>query len=150
MPLLTISHQQQRNNSDCLAACAMMVLAVKEYKIDYSSLVKLLRISDSGAPYSYLRFLEKIGVTVLLEQGDLSILRDWLAQGISPIVFVNTGELPYWDETVYHSVVLVGLDDTFAYLNDPAFEDAPQKVALGDFDLAWFEMGEEYAVLKMG
>ncbi len=149
MPLLTISHQQQRNNSDCLATCAMMVLAAKGYQIEYASLIELLHISDSGAPYSYLHFLEKVGITVLLERGDLTILRNLLEQGISPIVFVNTGELPYWDETVYHAVVLVGLDDTFAYLNDPAFENAPQKVALGDFDLAWFEMGEEYAILQV-
>lgn len=148
MPLLNISHFQQRSRSDCLAACVMMALSEIDLDIAYKDLIQLLRISDAGAPYSHLHYLEKVGFNVTLERGDLAILKNHLAHGIPPIVFVNTSELPYWDETVYHAVVLVGLDGTFAYLNDPAFEIAPQKVSIGDFDLAWFEMGEDYAILQ--
>jgi len=44
-------------------------------------------------------------------------------------------------------VVVVGLDDNFIYVNDPAFPDAPIQIERGEFDLAWLEWDEKYAVL---
>jgi hypothetical protein len=39
------------------------------------------------------------------------------------------------------------MDDTHVYLNDPALPNAPILVSRGDFELAWLERDEFYAVL---
>ena len=44
-------------------------------------------------------------------------------------------------------MVVIGLDAQYVYLNDPEFDVNPIQVSRGDFDLAWFEHGEFYAVL---
>jgi hypothetical protein len=55
--------------------------------------------------------------------------------------------LPYWDQVTNHAIVVVGLDDEFVYVHDPAFAVAPIQVSHGDFELAWQEWDEFYAVL---
>jgi uncharacterized protein YvpB len=77
----------------------------------------------------------------------LSELHNHLINGHPGIAFIKTGELPYWDEDMDHAVVVVGLDEKYIYLNDPYFPDAPIQVLHGDFDLAWLERDEFYAVL---
>ena len=51
-------------------------------------------------------------------------VRDALEGDIPPIIFVTTGELPYWDDDTAHAILLVGLDDMTALINDPAFDEA--------------------------
>jgi uncharacterized protein YvpB len=70
-----------------------------------------------------------------------------LLHGEPCIVFLRTGELPYWQEDTGHAVVLVGMDEDVVYLNDPAFAQAPQRVSRGDFLLAWLEFDYDYAVI---
>ncbi len=60
---------------------------------------------------------------------------------------MKTRELPYWDEATNHAVLVVGLDKAPVDVNDPQFSNAPIKVSRGDFDLAWLEWDELYAVL---
>jgi len=73
-----------------------------------------------------------------------------IAQGQPCIVFLDTAELPYWSEATFHAVVVVGMDDEYIYVNDPAFDEAPQRITWGDFDLAWIEEGYYYAVISAG
>lgn len=40
------------------------------------------------------------------------------------------------------------MDAQSVYLNDPAFANAPIQVSQGDFQLAWLEHDEFYAVLS--
>lgn len=64
------------------------------------------------------------------------------------IISVQTKELPYWQGIAsLHAVVLVGMDEEYVYLNDPEWPDAPIRVAIGDFDLAWLARGERFALL---
>jgi uncharacterized protein YvpB len=63
------------------------------------------------------------------------------------MTLVQTSELPYWAEESDHAVIVIGLDDELIYLNDPAFPEAPIQVTRGEFDLAWLEKDEVYAVL---
>jgi len=35
------------------------------------------------------------------------------------------------------------------YVNDPAFEQAPQHISLDEFHLAWLEYDYRYGVLKL-
>jgi uncharacterized protein YvpB len=44
-------------------------------------------------------------------------------------------------------VLVVGFDEHAVYINDPAFEQAPQRVPRADFELAWLEFDYRYAVI---
>ncbi len=148
MPLLHISHRRQLQPTDCLAACAVMVLHHLHIQASYETVVKLLRIGPAGAPYRNLQYLEVLGVSVKIEQGDLSILRSHLHRGLPPIAFVSTAELAYWDEATHHAVVVAGIQNNQVYLHDPNFAHAPQVVSSLEFGLAWSEMDEFYALLS--
>ncbi|MCA9998306.1 MAG: peptidase C39 family protein [Anaerolineales bacterium] len=149
MPSLPISHHKQQRQADCLAACAFMVLAYWQHPISYARLINLLRIGYAGAPFSNLRYLESLGVSVTIGQGELATLRHYLNQGIPPIVFVATKELAYWKEATNHAVVVIGIGDEFVEVNDPAFDDAPITIPIAEFDLAWLEMNEFFAILSV-
>ena len=71
-----------------------------------------------------------------------------MADGQPCIVFVRTGDLPYWSYATSHAVVVVGIDDDNVYLNDPYFEKAPQRVSHDEFLLAWSEFDYTYAVIS--
>ncbi len=53
------------------------------------------------------------------------------------ILFLRTGELPYWQLDTPHAVVLAGLEADQAHIFDPAIEEAPVSVSQGDLLLAW-------------
>lgn len=86
--LLDLPNHRQQKESDCLAACAAMML-------------------------------QAIGI-----------------------------EVPYWNVGTWHAVVLVGYDEQYLYVNDPAFETAPQAVLCGDLDLAWLAYDSYYAMVQ--
>ncbi len=147
--ILPVPHLQQRAPGECLAACASMALAYLNFPTDYNRLLKLLQIKrDIGTPASNIRNLTQLGVQVIYKPGTFAELFGHLKQGHPCIASVRTGELPYWrGENLLHAVLVVGLDDQDVYLNDPAFPNAPTQVARGDFDLAWLDRDEFYAVL---
>ncbi len=75
-------------------------------------------------------------------------MQSHLKQDNPPIVFVNTKELSYWRETTGHAVVVVGIEGDLIYLNDSALAEAPQVIPVAEFDLAWLELDQFYAILK--
>jgi ABC-type bacteriocin/lantibiotic exporter with double-glycine peptidase domain len=124
-----------------------MVLAYLGQEMDEAQLAQTLKTRSFGAPTDNIRLLNKLGYTVLFEQGSEFDLRHWLRQGSPCIVFLKTGALPYWNVEHAHAVVLVGLSSDTAYVNDPAIENAPQSIPLDHFLLAWSEFDYEYAVI---
>ncbi len=146
--ILSVSHIRQREDGECIAACAAMVLKYLNISAPYEQLLRLLKIDWFGTAAFRIRELEKLGIQVIYKQGTLEEIHDHLSNDRPCIAFVKTIELPYWNEANDHAVVVVGLDDEFIYLNDPAFPDAPKKVSHGDFDLAWLERDEYYAIFK--
>jgi ABC-type bacteriocin/lantibiotic exporter with double-glycine peptidase domain len=147
-PWLPVSHQKQYHRSDCLAACAAMVLAYLGRSAHYSQLMKLLAITpDLGAPASNIRRLEALKISVEYGRGDMAALAQCLARNFPCIAFVHTIHLSYWAEAVRHAVVVVGLDEQQVYLYDPFFGAAPQTVSRLEFELAWDEMDNTYAVV---
>ena len=146
--LLHVSHRKQSQRADCLAACAAMVLDYIECPCSYQRLLDLLNIKLIGAPSSNILQLARLGVSVVHDAGSLEELESQIAQGRPCIVFLDTGELPYWSEATFHAVVVVGMDDEYVYVNDPAFDQAPQFATWGDFDLAWIARGYYYAVVS--
>jgi ABC-type bacteriocin/lantibiotic exporter with double-glycine peptidase domain len=146
--ILPVPHVPQREQGECLAACAAMLLRYIGLSTNYDQLLKLLRVKTNvGAPASNIRHLKALGVTVIYKQGNWAELQDQLMNNRPCMVPVQTGELSYWTDQTDHAVVVVGLDEAFIYLNDPAFPNAPIQVSRGEFDLAWLERDEAYAVV---
>jgi len=106
-------------------------------------------IEGAGTPARNITRLSVFGVDVQhSESGTLKNLRQGVEAGAAIIVFVRTGELPYWDKDTPHALVIVGIEADIIYVNDPAFEDAPIAMAMGDFMLAWDEFGSQYAIVR--
>ncbi len=124
-----------------------MVLDYLGLPAPYEQLLKLLDVQWYGTPSFNIRAIEQLGVDVIYRQGTLAELRDHLSRNCPAIVFVVTDELPYTTRRTDHAVVVVGMDRDYVYLNDPAAVTVPVPVPLGDFELAWLERDEYYAVL---
>ena len=150
MTLLPVSHRPQRQQSDCLSTCAAMVLHYFRVPYRYNQLLHLLRVEAHGTVFSHLRYLESLGVSVHVGKGDMEVLHGQLNRGLPPIVAVDTGELrSYWRDAVSHAVVVVGMDEVFVYVNDPAFATAPQQIPMAEFELARQEQDDRYAVIGL-
>jgi ABC-type bacteriocin/lantibiotic exporter with double-glycine peptidase domain len=148
--LLQIPHYEQTEESDCLAACARMALEAIGESIPYSELLSVLDIKPWGTPHRNIRKLEEIvrNVHVIYRQGELTELFASLDAGFAPIAFVWTGELPYWSVAAWHAVLIVGYDEEYFYVQDPAFENVPIQVSQGDLDLAWLAYDSFYAIVE--
>ena len=83
-----------------------------------------------------------------LQAGDDDDLRAAIDRNQPPIVFLFTGDLPYWPENTSHAVVVVGYDEETVLLNDPEFDDAPQRAGWNEFMLAWGEHDYVYALVS--
>jgi ABC-type bacteriocin/lantibiotic exporter with double-glycine peptidase domain len=147
--LLSIPHFMQQADGDCLAACAGMALTHLGYAVRYRQIMRLLGTQAHGTPFSNLRNLTQLGVTVTVRTGDFSQIYASLTQNLPCIASVQTAELPHWSRRSEHAVVVTGMDSQYIYVNDPAFDIAPILVPYGDFDLAWLAQEELYAVIKL-
>lgn len=148
MSSLPVSHKEQSQQSDCLAACAVMVLDYIGIDASYDELLELLQIGEYGALYGNLRHLEELGAKVLIARGELDSLHSCIERDLPPIVFVDTVELSYWNAASYHAVVVIGIEGNQIFVNDPAFADAPRKISVDEFMLAWIGMEQFYALIE--
>ncbi len=147
--LLPVSHLKQKSDGDCLAACASMVMNFIGRSIEYPQLLTLLDIQSYGAPAGNIRRLAQLELSVTYSVTDINGLLALLSNQIGVIVFLRTGDLPYWHHQTDHAVVVVGYDsDTrLIYLNDPYFDEYPIAVPQDYFELAWLERDYYYAVV---
>ena len=145
--LLSVEHRQQTERAGCLAACAQM--ALQHIGVDHSQaqLNRLFGLTSAGTPSSRIRRLSELGVQVVYASGDEVALREAIERGVPPIIFVDTGDLPYWSVRLRHAVLMVGYDDTQVFLNDPDRPTAPMSASWGDLMLAWSEFDYKYALL---
>ncbi|MEZ4707055.1 MAG: C39 family peptidase [Caldilineaceae bacterium] len=148
---LAVPHREQRHDGDCLATCVEMVLTYLGATFSYAQIARTLKIQpNAGAPFPNIQMLEQMNIIVgYRRNGSMETLYTLLRHGWPVIASVNTGALPYWEFSTGHAVVVVGMDTTHILLNDPGIPAGPIQVLLGDFDLAWVEQDELYAVLAM-
>lgn len=125
-----------------------MVLDYWRIAYDYQALLRLLRIDEAGAALSNVRYLKQLGLDVALRVGTLSDLHRYLAEGVPVIAFVNTGMLSYWDYETGHAVTLIGIDDTCVVVQDPHLDEPARSIPVIEFEAAWIELGEKYAVIR--
>lgn len=143
--LLPVSHLKQTSEGDCLAACAAMVLKHLGLTLSYSDLLELLKIRSYGAPAGNIRLITQLGLSVT----DLPGLIQLLEQGSPVIVFLRTGDLPYWKYNTDHAIVVTGYDSEAhqLFVHDPYANEAPIAVTQGDFELAWSERDYHFATI---
>lgn len=150
MSWLKLPHQTQAEASWCVPACAAIVTAFWQDPLMQEDLARWLGTTAIGTPVSRTQRLTQRGLRVTYGTGSLAELEAWLAQGIPPLLFVRTGEMAYWAIDTPHAVVLAGLEAMQAYLFDPAWEKAPQRVSVEELLLAWSHFDYAYAVLQLG
>ena len=147
--LLTVPHHKQQRESDCLTACAAMALDTLDVYVPYQQLLEILDVASWGTPHRSIKHLADhfTNIVVTYKQGALPDLFQEIDSGHPVIVFVWTGDLPYWTVETWHAVVIIGYDNQHFYINDPAVSDAPQIVSHGDLDLAWIAYDSYWAML---
>jgi ABC-type bacteriocin/lantibiotic exporter with double-glycine peptidase domain len=134
---LPVPLHRQQSEGDCLPVCIEMVLGYWGLPVSYQDLTRQLGTDPNvGTPASRALRLQSSTLSVEYSQADEAKLRDYLAQHVPVVMLVDTAELPYWSRRAAHSVVLVGVEGSMAYVNDPAFDIAPLSVNLGDLLLA--------------
>ncbi|MCL5998087.1 MAG: C39 family peptidase [Chloroflexi bacterium] len=148
MPTLPVPHREQTRPSDCLAACVAMVLDYLGQPVPYDRLLALLSIGPFGAPRRNVIRLERLGLRVTYREATTPLIAAHLRAGQPVIAFVDTGELSYWSTASNHAVVVVGIDVDMVLVNDPAFANAPQRVVLGEFELAWLNADNACAIIE--
>lgn len=153
MLLSNFIHQQQRRESDCLVACAKIVLDYLGIQIDYERVAKLLRAGPSFTPFGNLRYLESLGLSVTFDaQGNISSFESNIELGLPVIVGVTTLAWDHWQgEVTNHAVVVVGIDRAsgLIYLNDPFFPNAPLEMSLLRFEIGWQEKDHECGIIAL-
>lgn len=149
MILLPVSHRRQKQQADCLAACAAMALGYLQVPINYEDVNRLLGVDAIGTPFRRLQNLQALGLRINIDEGNLTKLQTYLEDGLPSIVAVNTGQLPYWEDITNHAVVIIGIDEQYVYLNDPDTAESPQVVSLAEFELAWLEKDYLFAVIEL-
>jgi ABC-type bacteriocin/lantibiotic exporter with double-glycine peptidase domain len=133
-----------------LSACAAMILDHLGRVTPYDRLLKLLQIApDLGAPASNILRLSALNLSVEYRVGQVEDLIDLFGHSQPCIAFLNTLHLSYWAEATSHAAVVVGLDEQYVYLNDPFFDIAPQRVSRLEFELAWDDMDNTYAIITL-
>lgn len=89
-----------------------------------------------GTPGYKVLKLQRHGYDVTyISATDERVLVQSLANGLPPIAFVFTENLPYWDSETAQAVVGVAMSDTEVTLNDPALS-TPQTISYNAFMLA--------------
>lgn len=150
MPWLDAPHIRQDRDAWCLPACVVMVAAYWQQPLTQADVANWLGTRDAiGTPAGQVRRLAQHGFDIIYRSGSWPELEGWLGRKAPCILFVRTGELPYWQVDTPHALVLVGLEGDSAYVLDPAEETAPTEVALGDLTLAWSYSDYTYAVLTV-
>ena len=145
---LNVPHFRQELEYSCVAACARMVLAHHGDNRSESELRSLLDTQPTGTPARNVMRLSGAAFEVYLRASNQAELRSALADNQPPVVFLQTGALEYWGMDIFHTAILVGLDDGTAALNDPFFPTAPQTTSLQTFEKAWAATGQFAAFVR--
>ena len=134
---LNVPHFKPDFHDSCIPACARMVLAFFGRQPTEAELRTLMQPDANGTPVRRLTQLTQMGFDVDFPSTDIAGLSAYLTSGVPPIALLATAALPYWSQSCDHVAVVVGVDDSWVYLNDPYFNSTPQQVSHADFLLAW-------------
>ncbi len=148
--MLSVSHRQQRTQSDCLPICAQMVLAYLGLMPPYKTLTSLLDTRHFGTPFRNLKRLEKLGTSVTFDHCGIGEIAHYTQNNSPVIVALQTADLKYWAgiETD-HVVVVIGIDVQSVYVHDPSLDHGPHPVPHSQFELAQLKFDNICAVIQL-
>jgi ABC-type bacteriocin/lantibiotic exporter with double-glycine peptidase domain len=149
--LFNFAHRRQRFETDCLVACAAMVLAYLGINRSDEWLIKLMETTAIGTPFSNIDRL-KAALGLGIERGNwatVTTFEAFLEEGLPIIVAVDSDVPAYWPHYRNHAVVVVGFNADEVYINNPAVANAPEVVDMNTFLWAWSQRGYEYAVVRL-
>lgn len=153
MLLSNFRHRRQQRRTDCLVACADMVLTHLGIQIGYNRVATLIRAGESFTPFRNLSHLETLGLFIKSDKkGDASIFEMYIDLGLPVIAAVQTWHWSHWGEVITeHAVVVVGIDQAhdLVYINDPYFPNAPIEMSLIAFECGWQEKDRQYVVIGL-
>jgi len=116
-----------------------MVLAYLEQEVGEVALAAQLGTTEMGTPGNRLLRLNSAGLSVEFGPLTLPLVYDGLNAGLPVVALVRTLFLDYWQTDLAHAVVVVGYDDEHLLVNDPDFDEAPQRATRTGFLAAWGE-----------
>jgi ABC-type bacteriocin/lantibiotic exporter with double-glycine peptidase domain len=149
MSWLNVPHLRQSKDGWCLPACVAMVSAYWQQPLLQADVAHWLGASGIGVPASRTQRLAQRGFEIVYRTGSLAELAFWTSRKAPCILFVRTGDLPYWQIDTPHAVVIAGLEADAVFVFDPAVETAPIRVSSGNLMLAWSHFDYTYAVLHV-
>ena len=135
----TVRHYRQSKPGACLQACAKMVLAALGDDFSEERLAAQLGSYEFGTPASRVTRLRRWGYRVEFGPATIDDLRIQLELGWYPIVFVRADFLPWADFGGFHALVVGEVTENTVYVFDPALDDGPTVLSLGELLLAWEE-----------
>jgi hypothetical protein len=122
-------------------------------QIAYGRLSRLLRAGPSFTPFSNLRHLESLGLSITIgRDGDVSLFEQHIDLGLPVLVAVRTINWLHWgNEVADHAVVVVGIDQNkdAIFINDPFLAGAPIEMELIRFETGWEELDRRYSVISL-
>ncbi|HVS37386.1 MAG TPA: C39 family peptidase [Gemmataceae bacterium] len=145
---LSVPHFRQELEYSCVAACARMVLAHYGDSRTEAELRSLLDTRPAGTPARNVMHLSGPAFEVYVRPSNRGELRRALADNQPPIVFLQTGALEYWGLDIFHTAIVVGIDDETVALNDSYFPTAPRTTSLQTFERAWASTGQLAAFVR--
>jgi ABC-type bacteriocin/lantibiotic exporter with double-glycine peptidase domain len=142
--MLPVPDAAQISDGACLPACAQMVLAYYGRQVSQTQLIRLLGTTDAGTPFSRLRLLSQLGVTVDIHaDGTLAELQVRLPA----IVGLHAGRLSGHSVESQHAVVVIDIEAQGIRVLDPAQGADPILLSENEFLAAWIEMDCIFAVV---
>ena len=148
--MLSTPHFEQSRDGYCLPACARMILAHYGHTYSEASLVRLLGTKRFGTPISNITRFRRRKFTVQFDSFSQHELCQAIDNNIPVLAQVWTMMLPYWTYNTNgsHVFVVVGYDEQYVYVNDPALSTAPQSLVWDAFLAAWAEFDETAALIS--
>ena len=132
--LLPIQPCEQEFSWSCVPACAKMALSYIGIEVTEVMLYRLFEsIPLVGTPPDTVANLTCLGIRVQYGVFGMQRLERNLDLGNPSIIFLKTSPLPLWQVNEPHAVLLVGTSRGIALVNDPAFGEATQEIALAKF-----------------
>ena len=126
-----------------------MALTALGIRTTQQRLARLLQTNEAGTPFSRVRQLTGLGVTVEYGTGGtLELLNTAIAADTVVIAAVHAGWLPYAQIESPHVVVVVGCTADAVTVLDPATIGEQIDVPIDAWLAAWTEMDCAYALIK--
>lgn len=73
----------------------------------------------------------------------------YIESGLPVIVAVDADTADQWPYYRDHAVVVIGFNDEYVFVNDPAQAEAPLEIDIDTFLLAWANRDYQYAVIRL-